>query len=113
MTDVTIDTYDFSQLAPETGHVLIHVDVGKLPPNRIRPYLEKFEANFPLCQQLNNLDIPYSIVQRRYQPNHVDVDLNVHTLSLNSEPECEIKEEPKTEEPWDKPYSRAMEQFLR
>ena len=126
MSDISIEQHDFGNLNPETSHVVIKVDIGKLPPDRAMLFLKRVGENLDLLKQLDSLAIPYTLAACRdgipsqdiavYNDNcNVVTDFNMTTVAIvdDSEPECEIKEEPKPEEPWDKPYTRAMEKFLR
>ncbi len=107
MHNVTIETYDFSHLTPDHSHVLVHVNVGKMPPGHVKQYLERFSQNFNLCKQLEALGINFSIVPSRDNERvKVDPIQEMEKLELNSKPMIEPKQ---AEEPQGlSPYEDAM-----
>ena len=81
MTDIVIEQFDFSHLVGGHGHVLIHAYVGKMPPQRWTSYLMDIREHTPLCNQLTELGIEFTIV-----PMHDKVEHEVvKTITVETE----------------------------
>lgn len=71
-TSVQLETLDLSELDKDS-FVLIHVDVGRMPPKRVRNYFERFRNEFKLCQMLDEREIQYALIANRRNEKEVAV----------------------------------------
>jgi len=73
MTDIIVETFDFRDCVPDKTHVLIHVNVGKMPPSRATAYLKSVREVTPLCQHLKKMGVPFTVVAMREASTDVKV----------------------------------------
>jgi len=59
---IDVEILDLSSLTPDDNFVLIRVDVGKMPPQRVHDYVIKVKEQFELCKKLEKKNIQYSVI---------------------------------------------------
>lgn len=77
MKDIIIEPLDFSYLDPETSHVMIHVNVGKMPPTRVKSYLDSIAETTPVCKKLCEIGISFTVVPMRPHEQTVEPDIQI------------------------------------
>ena len=81
MVDIIVETLDFSN----ADHVMIHVNVGKMPPQVANNYLDRIKKVTPLCKQLEELSIPFTLVGMRNTENHETVKAMEVSIDSNND----------------------------
>lgn len=59
---IEVEVLDFTGFDPFSTHVLININIGRMPPSRASDYLERTKNSLPLCKMLERNDITYSLI---------------------------------------------------
>jgi len=93
-TSIEVQLLDFDHLNPATSHIMIHVDVGKMPPRRISKYLDNVRQQFGLCKQLEKAGFKYSLIAKQGDGRPVTVNETVpSTLPENPKDQESLEKE--------------------
>jgi len=59
---IDVEFLDLSQLTTLDSFVLIHVNIGNMPPSRMYKHITNVRENLPLCVMLDSKRIKYAVV---------------------------------------------------
>jgi len=91
MTDIIVEPFDFSHLKPGLSHVMIHINVGKMPPSRVHNHLQRIRKETPLCRQLGDMGITFTVAAMHESSTDVKM---IRAIEV----ETEISNEPSPED---------------
>lgn len=80
---IEVEVLDLSGIDPTMTHVLINVNIGRMPPARASKYLKDTQETLPLCKMLNEQGISYSLVGCR-SDGQLEIGVNVEYTGDNN-----------------------------